>query len=286
MLAVPRSLQVVKTALIRGSAAVAAVLALAGPATADWSQYRGDAQRSAYARWPGAAGSREVNAPVGRVVWQRDIGRWSGDYRDEPPMQRSSPIVGRNGTVYLGASRAAFAHLFAFRRNGTRRWRSRVRQGRRSRGYAVSSAPALRRDGRMLVIGEQFSPCCDGGFRPARAAFVVSARTGRVIARARIPSGHRMPEGSSPLLLDDGGHFLYRSSDGISLWVLPGSDLSRRPTPILVAKKLPELTGGPGICFSCAIIGDPAGGGPKPPYPVSVHLPAAAACTRCDVNWV
>ena len=30
---------------------------------------------------------------------------------------------------------------------------------------AVSGAPALRADGRMLVIGERFTPCCDGGFR-------------------------------------------------------------------------------------------------------------------------
>jgi outer membrane protein assembly factor BamB len=203
------------------------VLVLTGLAQASWTQYRGNGQRDARAQWSGPTAR-----PI--VAWQRTIGQWNGE--GEPPMYRSSPIVGQFGTVYVGAGRAyrvgpagPVAHLYAFSADGRRVWSSRLN------GYGVYSAPALGRDGRMLVIGQRF----DAKRGPMQRAFVVT-EAGRVVGADAIER-----EGGSSPLVDYDGNFFYRDPTG--LWVLRRLDHRTSFQPTLVASNLGDLTSSSGV---------------------------------------
>jgi hypothetical protein len=209
-----------------GSVVISAV-ALTGLAQASWTQYRGNGQREARAPWHGP-----TTRPV--VVWQRTIGDWNGS--SEPPMYRSSPIVGQFGAVYLGVGRpnsvgasGPLPHLYAFSATGQRLWQLRLD------GYGVYSAPALGRDGRMLVIGQRF----DRDRGPLQRAFVVT-EAGRVVGTDTV----QRAGGGSPLV-DDDGNFYYR--DPTDLWMLARLDHRTSFTPTRVASNLGDLTSESGI---------------------------------------
>ena len=110
---------------------VAAVLVLAGPAPADWSQYRGDPARTGSAAWAGGS------APKGERVWRAYIGQRA--------MVHASPVVGPDGTIYV-AARQGSASLLAFNPDGGRRWAATLD------GYRVDATPAVRDDGRLVVV--------------------------------------------------------------------------------------------------------------------------------------
>jgi outer membrane protein assembly factor BamB len=251
--------------------------AFPGSATADWKQYRGNAQRTGWSPWHGGSAR-----PV--VVWQRQIGGWDG--YSEPPMYRSSPVVGQFGTVFVGAGRPAAlgsigtrAHLYAFTSTGQRIWGSALN------GYAVYGAPAVGRDGRMMAIGEKF----DDDDRPLQRAFIVTEQ-GRIVSSDEA----RRAGGSSPLV-DEAGDFFYR--DPTDLWKLSRLDHRTSFEPVRWASNLGDLTSGSGIydgladfydalkgaaaCFpGCDF--DPSVTLPPPPYTSGgAALPAPAGTGRC-----
>ncbi len=214
--------------IVGASAVIVGALALTGLAQAGWTQYRGNGQRDARAQWNGPTAH-----PV--VAWQRTIGQWDGGY-SEPPMYRSSPIVGQFGTIYVGVGRpytvgptGPIAHLYAFSADGRRLWQSRLN------GYGVYSAPALGPDGRMLVIGQRF----DTKRGPMQRAFVVT-EAGRVVGADSIER-----EGGTSPLVDYDGNFYYR--DPTDLWMLRRLDHRTSFQPTRVASNLGDLTSSSGI---------------------------------------
>jgi PQQ-like domain len=216
-----------KRLLVRAFTVLAAC-AVTGGAHAAWNQYRGNAERTGRASWVGGM-------EHARVVWRRPVGH-SISGQAEPPMYRSSPVVGEFGTVFVGAGRAAplgssgtIPHLFAFTSTGRLIWRSRLD------GYAVYSAPAVGRDGRMMVIGQKFNDKA----LPVQRAFIVTEQ-GRILQADAI----RRDGGGSPLV-DDEGDFFYR--DPWQLWKLSRTDHRTNFKPVLWAANLGDLTSGSDI---------------------------------------
>ena len=93
--------------------------------------------------WPAAT------PPAGVVEWRKELGAGA--------MVDASPVVNPNtGVIYLGTTGESAlkpgARLFAFYPNGTLRWAVPLD------GYEVRAAPAVRRDGFPVVVGEQARP--------------------------------------------------------------------------------------------------------------------------------
>jgi outer membrane protein assembly factor BamB len=252
-------------AILVAAALATATLTPAGTASADWSQYRGDETRSGRAPWLGPRPSIGTAAPRGKVLWRRFIGGPRAD--GEPAIFASAPVIGSDGTVYLGAGRAAPDDLYAFRPDGTLRW------SRDLEGYSVYGTPALRGDGRMLVVGDRFFP-------HRQRAFVVSVRDGSIAAR----TAETESIGGSPLA-GPPGDFFYR--DGDAVWRIPSNDHRSQPRSEVVARHVYDVTGGPGIgdflsavweglsgCFPGCDFDE--SGPPSPGFPVGKYLPSPA----------
>jgi outer membrane protein assembly factor BamB len=258
------------------AAAVAtATLAPAGTANADWTQYRGDKTRSGRASWLGPGPSIGTAAPRGRLLWRRFIGR-PGE-NNEPAIQASAPIIGPDGTVYVGAARPAPDHLYAYRPDGKLRWSTDLQ------GYSVYGTPALRSDGRMLVVGDRFRP----DLPHVQRAFVVNTRDGSIAARTPVTE----TMGGSPLV-NARGDFFYR--DGDAVWKIPHSDHRSRPSSKLVARHVYPVTGGPGIADFLSAVWEGLSecfpgcdfdrtGPPALAFPVGKYLPSPAISSCGDL---
>jgi outer membrane protein assembly factor BamB len=256
--------------ILAAAAVVTLTLALPGKANADWTQYRGNEARSARAPWLGPGPSIGTAAPVGRRLWRRFIGR--PDANGEPAIFASAPVIGPDGTVYIGAARKAPDHLYAYAPDGTLRWSTDLR------GYAVYGTPALRRNGRMMVIGDRFD-------RDRQRAFIVNSRDGSIEATTDVSN----EMGGSPLV-NRRGDFFYRNGDAV--WRILHSDHRSRPSSQLAARHVYPVTGGPGLedflsgvweflqkCFpGCEF---DSTGAVAPPYPIGRYLPAPAI-SRCE----
>lgn len=108
--------------------------------TTAWTQYRGDAQKT-------GMGWTSTQFPEGRVLWTRKVG----------PMIDSSPSVAPDGTIYVGTvDRTSTRSVVALNPDGTERWAV----GLQAEGfkYRVRAAPAIRSDGRVVVVGYRYYP--------------------------------------------------------------------------------------------------------------------------------
>jgi hypothetical protein len=97
-----------------------------------WSQYRGNARRTAFAAWPGA---REP-----QILWRLELG----------PMIDASPVVGPDGTIYVAGpktSRWPMDQLVAVNQDGTAKWKTILE------GYQLRATPAVRNDGSIVAVG-------------------------------------------------------------------------------------------------------------------------------------
>src|SRR5262245_14412896 len=140
--------------------AAAALAILFGPiaitaSTQSWNQYRGNEGRTARIEWAGPQAGRSIPQSItfgAVVVWRTRIGTHA--------MLDASPVVGADGTIYLGATdrlglstdpQDETARLYAFSPSGKALWESHLE------GYIVRAAPAVRRDGRgLVVVGQKF----------------------------------------------------------------------------------------------------------------------------------
>ena len=268
---------------------VAAALVLAAAASADWSQYRGDAARTGSVLWDGAS------PPSGVVDWRKELGAEA--------MVDASPVVNPNtGVIYLGttgeSSLRPRARLFAFYPNGALRWAVPLD------GYEVRAAPAVRRDGFPVVVGEQVRPISDHRnnryyWKLSERIFLVDQFTGAVRAARSEPEGcywltfsncpGRQLYGMAPVVDESRNEAYVRAPDG--LWRLDSSlgfldDL----------KAAAGVKGeGPGwddigklLCPFCVSF-DPSGLAQEPPLtetPRFPRLPSPAFSSTCDdVVW-
>lgn len=180
-------------------ARISGLLALCGLLTASasaetWNQYRGGPERAARVEWPGQpprtgpvlnspAQSLETNIEAGAVkAWRAPI--------DTDAMFDASPVVAPDGTVYVGAAArtgigpnapGGLPRLLAFSRSGARLWGSALD------GYTVRATPAVRKDGRLVVVGQRRPRDGKGEItkdEPRERVFLVDQRRGDVIARS------------------------------------------------------------------------------------------------------
>ena len=103
-------------------------------AVSNWSQYRGNAARTGFASWT-------QHLPAGNSLWRCDI----------PGLSYSSPVVGVNGTIYIGTADANDAGgLVAVGADGKIAWtRPLAADGF---AYGVLATPAVRSDGSIVVV--------------------------------------------------------------------------------------------------------------------------------------
>ena len=260
---------------------VAAALALVAPASANWNQYRGDAARTGSAVWSAAS------PPAGAVDWEKELGAGA--------MVDASPVVNPNtGVIYLGttgeSSLKPGARLFAFYPNGALRWAVPLD------GYDVRAAPAVRRDGFPVVVGEQEVKVVDhrnnsSYWKLSERAFLIDQFTGAMRAVRSEPDGWW---GMSPVVDESRNETYLRTSDG--LWRIDSTFALRDDLKATGGK----VTGGTdlwgdildflGSIFPPGIDFDPSGrasvppAGREPPRPPRLPSPAySAACD--DVVW-
>jgi outer membrane protein assembly factor BamB len=273
-----------RTAVVTCSA-LAAALALAAPASADWNQYRGDAARSGSAPWSAAS------PPAGVLDWRRELGAGA--------MIDASPVVNPNtGVIYLGttgkSSLKRGARLFAFYPNGALRWAVPLD------GYDVRAAPAVRRDGFPVVVGEQARPVSVRRYnyyywKLSERVFLLDQFTGAVRAVRSEPDGcywftsNSCPErqlyGMAPVVDESRNETYVRAPDG--LWRL---DPSLRFLDDVMAAT--GVTGeglgwddiGKFLCPFCVAF-DPSGLAAEPPLSEPLRfprLPSPAFSPTCD----
>jgi outer membrane protein assembly factor BamB len=181
-----------------------------GTAGAPWRQYRGDGQGTGHAWW-------STDLPRGRVVWSHPVG----------PMVDSSPVVDGNGVVYVGAGNSldvdasAGRVLVAIGPDGSERWATGLEaEGTR---YVVRATPAIRNDGRLIVMGGTGQMTVEGG----RVTSVVGKGRLFLVAASGLVEHywqeHEGPGTASPLLDAD---------DTVYFWSLPPG----KPMPYVVWK--------------------------------------------------
>jgi outer membrane protein assembly factor BamB len=176
--------------------AAGTLAALCGPFTAvadaqSWDQYRGDSGRTARIAWPEPQAARSIPQSItsGAVkVWRATIER--------DAMLDASPVVAADGTIYVGATerlgrstepRDETARLFAFSPSGKKLWEAHLD------GYFVRTAPAVRSDGRLVVVGQKFPGDADGAVdtnKVQERVFLVDQRNGAIlgVSAAREPA--------------------------------------------------------------------------------------------------
>ncbi len=268
---------------------IATAFALAAPAAADWNQYRGDAARTGSALWSAAA------PPAGVVEWQRGLGAGA--------MIDASPVVNPNtGVIYLGTTGESplkpRARLFAFYPNGALRWAVPLD------GYRVRAAPAVRRDGFPVVVGEQVRPVSDHRnhryyWRLSERIFLVDQFSGAVRGVRSEPEGcywltfsncpGRKLYGMAPVVDESRNETYVRAPDG--LWRLDSSLGFLDDLKAAVGVKSEGLGWddiGKLLCPICVGF-HPSGTAPEPPLsetPRFPRLPSPAFSATCDdVVW-
>jgi hypothetical protein len=189
------------------------------PTAQPWNQYRGNEGRTARIEWAGPQPGRSIPQSITSgavVVWRTRIGT--------DAMLDASPVVGADGTIYLGATdrlglstdpQDETARLYAFSPGGKALWKSHLD------GYIVRATPAVRRDGRLVVVGQKFSS--DGALN--ERVFLVDQRNG---ARLGLSSARRALR-TSPLLAAGSDEPLYLYDGKFIRWLDPfdraGTDL-------------------------------------------------------------
>jgi len=111
--------------------------------SASWSQYRGNARRTAFALWP------RGDEPT--ILWRVDLG----------PMIDASPVVATDGTIYVAGPRTTFIpidQLIAVSPDGRVVWRTMLFVANEGRVYQLRSTPAVRKDGSLAVVGHYIEP--------------------------------------------------------------------------------------------------------------------------------
>ena len=265
-------------------AAVAAAGVLAATASASWNQYRGNAARTGGVLWNG------TSAPVGVVDWRKELG--------PDTMIDASPIVNPNtGAIYLGATGESpvkpGARLFAFYPNGNLQWAVSLN------GYDVRAAPAVRRDGFPVVVGERAVPLVDhrkgrhdASWKLSERAFLIDPFTGAARAIRSVPEGWY---GMSPAIDESRGETYVRTSHG--LWRLDSAFALRDSLKAAVGATsdfswsdllthLPVPFGCQPFCidFDPSAPAGPRRPGSEPPQPPRLPSPAFSA-TCDDVVW-
>jgi outer membrane protein assembly factor BamB len=157
----------------------------------------------------------------------------------------ASPIVAEDGAIVVGATKGS-AHLMAFTPTGGKRWETSLDD------YEVRATPALRRDGRLVVIGTRFAGSRDhrtGGVREkdSERAFLLDPSTGRITRRSAeyVANGFGL---RSPLV--DGENIYY--AWGTQLFRFDQRAVTTGPfAPETLWNAIGNITGGPGWNTDC-----------------------------------
>ncbi|HVE68187.1 MAG TPA: PQQ-binding-like beta-propeller repeat protein, partial [Solirubrobacteraceae bacterium] len=237
-------------ALALALAVVATLLALAHDASAAWNQFRGNAARTALARWTAET------PPEGRIAWRQGIG--------SNAMLDASPVIGPTGMIYLGVrqgnNRLVGIHPGGFQRFG-------VPAG----GFDVEHTPAVRADGHVIVPGTN-----EGAAR-------VFAHDGTTGQRFAWSDASKPAFRTSPLLARDRPYIPWRDNQFM------GFDSRLRRIEMGGVARPPVTGHGPSyldLCFICVDFDTSAPGPSGPtapaPRPTQQMRPAPAYSSQCN----
>ena len=153
--------------MIQRAVIAALVFALVpSAASAEWNQYRGNAERTARGQWENAR-------PTSAVEWRVTIS-------DQITTDDGAPVVSNRGFIYVPTTPrtvvapddgGAVSRISAYYPNGTQLWT------RQLGNFELRSAPVVRRDGRLIVVGFR-----GRGSKSEEAVFLLDAMTGRPLA--------------------------------------------------------------------------------------------------------
>ncbi|MBF2046699.1 MAG: PQQ-binding-like beta-propeller repeat protein [Elainella sp. C42_A2020_010] len=107
---------------------IVAALVSVTPAAHAWPQFHADGANSGFVALR--------TSPARQPAWSIEVG----------PVLHASPVVGTDGTVYIGNMNG---ELSAFNSNGTLRWRRTLPR----RGERIMASPSVGQDGNLYVIG-------------------------------------------------------------------------------------------------------------------------------------
>lgn len=193
-----------------GLLALASALVFAATAGAEWSQYRGDAGRTAHASWAAPGG------PAGIVAWRAEIG--DGAMVDASPVIHPVTRDVYVGTV-AGNALAPSPGLLAFSSTGQLRWSASLD------GYGVRAAPAMRPGGFPVVLGHRTVSIIDhrdGGSERSwdsrERAFLLDPLTGEIVRRsAEWGRGEAPTFRAAPVVDESRDQILVRTPSGLTV---------------------------------------------------------------------
>src|SRR5829696_4866909 len=130
-----------KAMIQRGVIALLLFALLPSSASAEWSQYRGNPERTARGAWENAP-------PIGAVEWRVTTS-------DQITTDDGAPVVDDDGVIYVPTTPRTLvapdgggpvSRIAAYYPNGALRWTRQLGD------FELRSAPVARRDGRLIVV--------------------------------------------------------------------------------------------------------------------------------------
>lgn len=148
--------------IIRFVVAALVLASVPASASAEWNQYRGNSERTARGVWENAR-------PISAVEWRVTIS-------DQITTDDGAPVVSDSGFIYVPTTPRTVvgpnnggdvSRISAYAPNGTQLWT------RQLGNFELRSAPVVRRDGGLIVVGFR-----GHGSESEEAVFLLDASTG------------------------------------------------------------------------------------------------------------